>query len=63
MKRQKFRERFSTRRGNSPRRKIKQPRRIQWQLEKQGEEWIAKSGTGISVYADSLEKIREWIEA
>ena len=57
-------EKFSARRGNSPRRNYKQPRRIKWTIEKRGEEnYVASSGTGISVYAESPEKLREWIDS
>ena len=53
---------YSARRGNSPRRNFKSKPNLKWTIEKSGDEWFAEAGR-IRVYADSLEKLKEWVLA
>jgi len=63
MKRKWTKENHSARRGNSPRRNYKPAHQTKWKIRKVGEEWVADSGTGVTAWGDSKEKIQEWLDA
>ena len=62
MKKQQREGKYSARRGNSPRRNFSHQKDLKWKIEERDGMWIAEAGK-IRVWADSLEKIREWISA
>lgn len=37
-------------------------KRLEWTLREEAGEWVAESGTGITVYADKKEKILDWLK-
>lgn len=62
MKRRK-RDGNSARRGNLAVQNLGKPKKVIWQIYERDGAFVADSGTGVIVWADSVEKLQAWVSA